>query len=93
MSQMNNRYGECCGCPAHMSDARLFTNYQKSSVVNQQIRAANNIETNNQYRQYLQNNAVTILKNIENDNNTNLVCQTNVGKQCSSFSLNQMCGC
>ena len=48
--------------PPIMSDGRLFSNWQPEAVVNNNIRKQEQIKTNWQYRQYLTNNAVEIMK-------------------------------
>ena len=47
--------------PALMSDGRPFSNWQPTAVLNDQIRARENIKTNWEYRQYLQKNATSIM--------------------------------
>lgn len=48
--------------PPIMSDGRNFTKWQPGAVINQQIREENSIKTNWQYRQYLTENANSIIK-------------------------------
>jgi hypothetical protein len=47
--------------PALMSDGRSFSNWQPTAVLNDQIRTRENLKTNWSYRQYLQNNADSII--------------------------------
>ena len=47
--------------PAIMSDGRSFSNWQPTAVLNEQIRTRENLKTNWAYRQYLQNNADSII--------------------------------
>ncbi len=48
--------------PPIMMDGRNFTKWQPGATINQQIRNENNIKTNWQYRQFLVNNADSIIK-------------------------------
>ena len=48
--------------PPIMSDGRNFAKWQPGAVINQEIRKENNIKTNWQYRQYLVENADSIVK-------------------------------
>jgi len=57
---MDNRYFPQ-GCPALMSDGRLVTNYVDSHVFNQYIAKTNKKKTSNQYRDFLQKNANSIM--------------------------------
>lgn len=56
----DNRYYNY-GCPALMQDGRFITNYQESRVFEQTIRNINKIESAQEYRHFLQNNAETII--------------------------------
>jgi len=56
---MDNRYS---GCPPKMSDGRLFTDYRTATRTNEYIKYINNIQCNNDnYRLFLQNNAVKLM--------------------------------
>lgn len=59
----DNKFGKCCGCPAQMSDKRLFTNYLENIRLNQMIKQNNGIYNNHDYRLWLQKNALTLMKN------------------------------
>ncbi len=48
--------------PPIMMDGRNYSKWQPGSVINEQIRKNNNIQTNWQYRSYLINNADKIIK-------------------------------
>ena len=48
--------------PPIISDGRLFTSYQPNAYMNEQIQKQENIKSNWQYRQFLQNNALQIMK-------------------------------
>jgi hypothetical protein len=48
--------------PPIMSDGRNFARWQPGAVINKEIRQENNINTNWKYRQYLTENADSIIK-------------------------------
>ena len=50
-------------CAPVLSDGRSFTNYTSNQVMNQRIRCANNLRTNNEYRCFLQQNADKFMLN------------------------------
>jgi hypothetical protein len=60
---MNNVYHNL---PARMDDGRVFSNWDPTAVINDKIRVQENIRTNSEYRQYLQKNAVHIIKINQN---------------------------
>ena len=47
--------------PANMADGRVYSNWQPTVVLNEQIRQRENIQTNWDYRVYLQKNANSIM--------------------------------
>ena len=49
--------------PALMSDGRNFTNFTSATVLSENIKTAQNIKTNSEYRAYLTNNADLIIEN------------------------------
>ena len=59
----DNKFGECCKCPAKMNDGRLFTNYLPNSTLNSYVKKVNNITSENDYRQFLQKNGSKIMDN------------------------------
>jgi len=59
----DNKFGKSNTCPARMSDARIFTNWWSSGKTNQYIMHLNNIADPNDYRMFLQKNAVQIMEN------------------------------
>jgi hypothetical protein len=46
--------------PANMADGRVYANWEPTAVINEQLRKRENIQTNWEYRAYLQKNANTI---------------------------------
>jgi len=59
----DNKFGECCKCPAKMNDSRIFTNYLLSSKLESYVKQVNGITDDNEYRVFLQKNASTIINN------------------------------
>jgi len=53
--------------PPIMNDGRNFATWQPGAVINKQIRKENNITTNSQYRQFLTENADSIIKSNQMD--------------------------
>ena len=47
--------------PANMKDGRVYSNWQPTAVINEQLRRKENIQTNWQYRAYIQSNAMSIM--------------------------------
>ena len=53
---LNNRYGECCNCPAFMEDqGRIITNYVPSRSYHSQLSNEMNVKDSNEMRMKLQN--------------------------------------
>lgn len=52
--------------PGIVNDGRLFTHYMPDAVVNDNIKKANFIKTNSEYRKYLTENALAIMKSNYN---------------------------
>jgi hypothetical protein len=53
---LNNKFGQCCGCPALMSDkGRLFTNYVSSRIYNDVNSKKLKVPDAHSYREKLQN--------------------------------------
>jgi hypothetical protein len=48
--------------PPIMNDGRLFSSWQPDALVNENIQKQENIHSNWQYRQYMTNNALQIMK-------------------------------
>ena len=61
---MDNRYYKY-NCPALMNDGRFLTSYVRGRVFDQYIRNVNNINTGNDYKNYLQENGDSILNNLK----------------------------
>ena len=55
----NNKY---FNCPARMDDGRQFTDYRPRDMIHADLMKLANAKTNFQYRNYLENNAMNIIK-------------------------------
>jgi hypothetical protein len=53
--------------PPIMNDGRNFAKWQPGAVINQEIRKENNIQSNSQYRQFLVENADSIISSNQQD--------------------------
>ena len=58
---MDNRYFNY-KCPPLMSDARFITNYMESRVFEQYVRNINKLDSAQDYKNFLQNNAESIME-------------------------------
>ena len=56
---VNNKYA---GCPAIMMDGRILTDYRPSLYVDSMLMQANGIGSSNDYRKFLMNNALSLIK-------------------------------
>ena len=70
----DNKFGECCKCPALMDDSRLFTNYLLNSKLNSYVKKVNGISDDNMYRLFLQKNGSKILNNERRFMSVNKKC-------------------
>lgn len=61
-------------CPPLMSDARMFTNYMPNKQFNDYVKMVNNIDSNIEYKNFLQSNGQEILKQQINFNLKNFTC-------------------
>ena len=57
----DNKFGECCNCPALMSDGRLVTSYISTPKLVANIKEMNNIKDEHEFRLFLQKNGSTLL--------------------------------
>ena len=79
---MDNRYFKF-NCPALMSDGRLITTYLNNNEVNQFIAKSNNLKTSNEYRKFLQENALQIINNERNLIIKKNTCNVQNNKSCT----------
>lgn len=72
--------------PAKMADGRLWSQWQPSAVINERIQRKEGIQSNWEYRQYLQRNGLQIMNynNQEACYTLGLVPHVNTGKTPSS---------
>jgi hypothetical protein len=74
---LNNKFGNCCGCPA-LNNAREFTEHRSSSIYNSEImKKITTTSNSHDYRQSLQNNGESIIRNLYNNFETNYKCKNN----------------
>ena len=65
-NNLNNKFGECCNCPALTTGKQYFTNYVSSRILNDDLRKNLKISDSHTYRYNLQANGT---KYISNENN------------------------
>ena len=58
----DNKFGECCNCPAIMSDGRFMTNYTSTQKMVANIKQMNNITDENEFRAFLQKNGSGLIE-------------------------------
>jgi len=85
---MDNRYFNN-KCPPLMNDGRFITNYMESRVVEQYVRKMNNLESAQDYKNFLQQNADAIMERERKfaDNN-NKCTHTDACPPLSEHSVN-----
>jgi len=66
--------------PANMEDGRVYTNWQPTAVINEQLRRKENIQTNWNYRAYLQSNAMSIMEYNKTEACAQSGCPTTYGR-------------
>jgi hypothetical protein len=71
---MNNYFPQC---PALMSDGRHFTNWRQASEFNEYIKYINELERDDDYRLFLQNNAEVIMENEWKNTTNKMKCWEN----------------
>jgi len=73
---MNNKFGDCCNCPA-MVDGRFFTRYDDRIELDLQIMKKNNITDSLALRKYLIDNATNLIDNNIKSIETTYKCNYN----------------
>jgi hypothetical protein len=71
---MDNRYHKY-NCPPLMNDGRFLTSYVRGRVFDQYIRSANNINSGDDYKNFLQSNGDTILNNLKAHHRQSNTCK------------------
>ena len=66
----NNKFGQCCDCPAIMSDSRLFTNWETSKTYNYKLAVKLNADTNTKYKKLLLSNPEYVTNDFNKNNIT-----------------------
>ena len=77
LTDCNNKYNNC---PALMSDGRGFTDYRPINHINNLLIVNNNLTNHYTYRDFLIQNAETLM-----DHNRNIAIQNNVCDQCDGM--------
>ncbi len=80
----DNRYFSY-DCPALMEDGRFITNYTRQRVFDQYIRGINNINSAQDYKEFLQKNGDTIINRERAYNDSNNICK--IEGKCNSISV------
>ena len=89
MSNSDNKFGKCCGCPALMSDGRIFTNYLLNSKLNSHIQNVTETANHHELRLHLQQNAEKTMENERRYFNNNLRCDPHkilANAKCNTYS-------
>jgi hypothetical protein len=71
---MDNRYYNY-DCPPLMNDGRFISSYIRSNVFDQYIRTTNNIQSAQDYKNFLQNNGDKVLNNLKSHIRENNTCR------------------
>ena len=75
-NNLNNKFGECCNCPALSTGDQYFTNYVSSRIYNYNLQKKLGIKDSNAYRLNLQSNGTKYMSD-ENIKYGNEVCKSN----------------
>jgi hypothetical protein len=62
INNLNNKFGECCGCPALINVSTYITNYMPSRLQYENDKKKAGIIDSNEYRLYLQTNSTKIME-------------------------------
>jgi hypothetical protein len=75
-NNLNNKFGECCNCPALSTGKQYFTNYVSSRLYDDNLRKKLNINNSNTYRSFLQLNGTTLMSTDTSKSSANR-CKSN----------------
>ena len=75
-NNLNNKFGECCNCPALSTGQQYFTNYESSRLYNDKLRKNLSLNDTHSFRLNLQQNGLKYISN-ENIKITNDKCSSN----------------
>lgn len=67
-----------CGCPAMMSDGKIYTEYRNAKRVDEYIKDLNGIDRDDEFRMMLQQNAQKMLNNEWNYLKNNNSCSSTI---------------
>jgi len=84
---MDNKHGDCCGCPALMSDGRLFMQWQPKGSFNQRLQSTLNL-TGDKLRANLQQNPA--IADIDGLSDEKLACKPNPKFYIDSSNFHKM---
>lgn len=70
----NNKFGECCACPA-LYDHRIITSYVPRRDLNAQIMHELKINNSHEYRHMMQTYGEDVMNTIVSNINNKLVCK------------------
>ena len=73
-NNLNNKFGECCNCPALSTGDQYFTNYVSSRLFNNNLQNKLGLKDSNSLRLNLQTNGT---KYMSNENNYINIIKTN----------------
>ncbi len=75
-SNLNNKFGKCCGCPPIMTRGRLFRNFVSSHIFEDSNRKRLNMPDSHAYRKELQTNAISHIQEPINNLEKNHKCKS-----------------
>ncbi len=83
---MNNKFGDCCNCPA-LIDGRYFTRYDDRINLNLELMKKNNITDSLVLRKYLIENGSNLINSNITNIETNYKCNYNKPVEPPSSSI------
>ena len=84
---LNNKFGQCCGCPGIINKPRELTVWTNSKIHDNDLMLQSGATNSNDYRALLQRNGSAILSNTANALNDNFKCKTNTNNLDNLFYL------
>lgn len=79
---VNNKYGQCCGCPAFMNDSRIFTIWEPNKLYHYKLSQYYNVSNDNALRYNLTNKPESL------DKYNNAILSTTLCKNDNVLSFN-----
>ena len=74
---INNKFGECCNCPALMQDGRNYASHVPRRDHNASLMKEFKVNNSNDYRSFLQNNGKSIINSVHKSLIDNYRCISN----------------